>query len=140
MRDQIVEMENAFALLAAQVAEREQARQPAPAGAVARVGEDVGRAVGKHQPRARVIAQRQVLLAPRQMRAHHAGHRIAVAQPEPGEPDRLRLQHQFFRMRSAAQEREVRGGGEFEVRGLAFHKMCIYIHIKCRADHGTQQP
>ena len=54
---QIVEIENALALLGAQVAAREQAAEPAPGGAVARIGEDVGRAVGEHQPRAGMIGE-----------------------------------------------------------------------------------
>ena len=69
---------------------REQAGEPAPAGAVARIGEDVGRAVGEDEPRARVIFQRQILLALGQMRAHHAGDRIAVAQAEAGKADTAR--------------------------------------------------
>ncbi len=84
MRQQVVEMQDAVALLAAQVAEGEQAGEPAPAGAVARVGEDVGRAVGEHQPRAGVIFQREVLFALGQMRAHHAGDRVAVAKADAG--------------------------------------------------------
>ena len=84
MRQQVVELQDALALLAAQVAEGEQAAEPAPAGAVAWKSEDVGRAVGEHQPRARVIFQRQVLFALGQMRAHHAGDRIAVAKADAG--------------------------------------------------------
>ena len=115
MRQQVVEIENALALFAAQVAEREQPREPAPAGAVARVGQNVRRAVGEDQPRARVIFQREVLLASGEMRAHHAGHRIAVAEAEAGEAELRRLRHQLFRVRRPAQEGEIRGAGEFEV-------------------------
>jgi hypothetical protein len=121
MRDEVVEREDALAFLGAQVADGEQAREATPGGAVARIGEDVRRAVGKDKPRARMVAQRQVLLALGQMRAHHAGHRIAVAESEPGEPHMLRLQHQFLRVRGPAQEGEVRGDGEFEVWGLLSH-------------------
>ena len=124
MRQQVVELQNALALLGAQIAEREQAREPAPAGAVARVGEDVGRAVGEHQPRARVIAQRQILLALGQMRAHHAGDRIAVAEAEAGQARLGRLHHQFLGVRGAAQEGEIRGGGEFEVTHLQSLSAC----------------
>ena len=106
-----------------QVAAREQAAEPSPAGAVARIGENVGRAVGKDQARTGMIGERQLLLALDQMGAHHAGDRVAVAEPEAGEPDMRRLQHQLLGMRGAAQEREIRGDGEFEVgrRALAFH-------------------
>src|SRR6185312_13223872 len=44
-----------------------------------------------------------------------AGNRIAVAQAQTGEAEGLRLHHQLFRVRSAAQEGEIGGGGEFEV-------------------------
>ena len=87
MLEEIVETEDAVALLGAQVAAREQAAEPAPAGAVARIGEDVGRAVGEDEPRAGMIGERKLLLALDQMRAHHAGDRIAVAEPEAGEPE-----------------------------------------------------
>jgi hypothetical protein len=80
--EEIVETENALALLGAQVAAREQAAEPAPAGAVARKAENVGRAVGEHEPSARMIGKRQLLLALDQMSAHDASDRIAVAEPE----------------------------------------------------------
>ena len=97
-------------------------RQSRPqAGAVARIGEDVRRAVGEYEPRAGVIAQRQLLLALDEMGPHHAGDRIAVAQPETVEPDMRRLQHQLFGMRGPAQEREIRGDGEFDVAGHLTH-------------------
>jgi len=120
MRDQIVEREMALAFLAAHIAHGEQARQPPPAGAVARIGEDVRRAVGEHQPRAGMVRELQVLLALGQMRAHHTGDGIAVAQPDPGKPDMHGLHHQFFRMRRPAQEGEVRGAGEFEITHDAY--------------------
>src|SRR5665811_2558755 len=125
MRQQIVELQNAAAFFGAQVAEREQAAEPAPAGAVARIDENVGRAFCELQPRARLIAQGQILLALGQMRAHHAGERIAVAQAESSEPNAGRLHHQLLGMRGAAQEGEIRGDREFDVthhsyaRGLA---------------------
>ena len=78
--------EDAFAFLRAQVAGVSR-RQSAPGRAVARIGENVRRAVGEHEPRAGVIAQRQLLLALDEMRAHHAGDRIAVAEPEAVEPE-----------------------------------------------------
>ena len=52
MLEQIVEVQDAFGLLAAALADREQAREVPPGLAVLRIGENVGRAVGEHQPRA----------------------------------------------------------------------------------------
>jgi hypothetical protein len=60
-----------------------------------------------------MIGERQLPLAFDEMAAHHAGDRIAVAQPDSVEPDMRRLQHQLLGMRGAAQEREVGGDGEF---------------------------
>ena len=59
MLEQVIEIKDAFALLGAQVAAREQAAEPSPRRAVARIGEDVRRAVGKHEPRAGMIGKRQ---------------------------------------------------------------------------------
>ena len=150
MCDQIVERENAFTLFAAQIAEREQAREPAPAGAVARISKDVRRAVGKGEPHAGVIDQRQALLALGQMCADHAGDRIAIGEADAGKPDADRLRHQFFRMRRATQEREIRGGGEFDItHGYSFTVMrrCFlpsptrgeskdYANVPCRNQLG----
>ena len=52
MLEQIVEKQNAFGLLAAALADCEQARQASPGVAVLRIGENVGRAVGEDEPRA----------------------------------------------------------------------------------------
>src|SRR5216684_6794232 len=80
--EQIVEMKDALALLRAQLAAREQAAEPSPGRAVARIGENVRRAVGEDEPRAGVIGERQTLLALDEMGAHHAGDRGAVAEPD----------------------------------------------------------
>ena len=63
MREQILEMEGTVAFLGAAVADGEQAAKPPPAGALARIGEDVGRAVGEHEACARVITQLEAALA-----------------------------------------------------------------------------
>src|SRR5262249_59526733 len=84
-----------------------------------------------------MIFERQLLLALDQVGAHHAGDRIAVAEPDAVEPDMGRLQHQLLGMRSAAQEREVGGDGELEIRRrtLAFHcGLSTFIHTRVRRD------
>src|SRR4029079_13824222 len=72
MREQIVETQNAFGLFGAKISQRQQAGKPSPAGAVARIDQNVWRIVGKYEPRARVITQRQILLVFGQLRAPHA--------------------------------------------------------------------
>jgi hypothetical protein len=89
--EQILEKQYAVALLGAQVAASEQAAEPAPSGAVARIGENVRRAVGEHETRAGMIVQAKLLLALGKMRTHHAGDRVAVGEAEPRKPDLLRL-------------------------------------------------
>src|SRR6266436_6104759 len=100
MREQILAIKNAFAFLRAQIAAREQAAEPPPGGAVARISENVRRAVGEDEPRAGMIGERQLLFALDEMGAHHARDRIAVAQAETIKPDMRGLQHQLLGMRS----------------------------------------
>ena len=121
MLQQIIENEDAVAFLRAQIAAREQAAEPPPGRTIARIGENVRRAVGEDEARAGVIGERQFLLAFDQMGAHHAGNRVAIAEPETVEPDMRRLQHQLLGMRGAAQEGEVGGDGEFEIAGHVTH-------------------
>src|SRR5262249_31863524 len=75
----IVEIKSAGAFFGSQIAESQQAREPSPTGAIARIGKDIGRAVGEHEPRTGMITQRQILFALCQMCTHHAGNAIAVA-------------------------------------------------------------
>src|SRR5262249_5202506 len=111
----VVEMKSTGAFFGSQIAESQQAGEPSPSGAIAWIDEDIGRAVGEHEPRTGMITQRQVLFALCQMCAHHAGNGIAVAQAEPAETGMRGLHHQFLGMRSSAKKREVRGSGEFEI-------------------------
>ena len=76
---QIIKIKSAGAFFGAQIAESQQTREPSPAGAIAWIGEDIGRAVDEHEPRTGMIAQRQVLFALCQMCAHRAGNGIAIA-------------------------------------------------------------
>ncbi len=131
MLEQVVELQDAVAFLGAQIAAGEQAAELCPAGAVARIGQDVGRAVGKDEARAGMVAQRQLLLALDQMGAHHAGHRVAVGEAEPGEAGMLGLHDELLGMRGAAQEGEIRGGGEFDVHRVP------HANVPCRNQSGA---
>ena len=70
----IVEEQNARALLRAHVANRQQAAQAPPCGAVLRIREHVGRAIAEDEARARRHMQTQLVLARINMGAHHARH------------------------------------------------------------------
>ena len=115
MREQIVEEQRAGALLGAALAEREQAGEPRPAGAVLRIGENVGSSIGEDEPRA--DGEPDAMLLRRLVRAHDACDRIAVGDAEAREPELLRLRHQFLGMRRSPQEGEIGGDGEFGVGG-----------------------
>ena len=115
--EHIFEAQQARALLRAQIAAREQPRQPPPGRAILRIGEHVGRAVAKHQPRAAEIAEAPGLfavLAQIDMGAHHARHRIAVGEADTIQPQRDGLRHQLLGMGGAAQEGEIAGDAELD--------------------------
>ena len=91
MGGDIVEMERAFPLLGAALAEREQAAEPAVSGAVRRVGEQTRRIV---EIEARTDdALDAADFARGEMGAHHAGKRIAVGDGDCRKPKRFRRRH-----------------------------------------------
>ena len=107
----IVEIKRAHALLRAQIALREQAAQAPPGGAVARIGEDVGRSVAEHEARAGDDAKALrggLVLAREDMGAHDARDGIAVGDPHARKAQRHRLRDDLLGVRGAAQEREIR--------------------------------
>ncbi len=67
-------------------------------------------------------------LRQRRMGAHDARDRVAVGHAQPGLAEQQRSQHHVARMGRAAQEGEVRGGGELGVGGVhgapAFSSPC----------------
>ena len=115
MREEIVEVQRAFAFFGAPLAEREQARELRPGGAVLRIGEYIGGRVGEDEPHAGGEAQPMFLR--RLMRTHHARNRVAVGDAEAGQPQRFCLHHQLFRVGGPPQEREIGAGGEFSIGG-----------------------
>ena len=132
-------------------------RQPSPGGAVLRIGEDVRRAVGEHEPRAdRELQLRRfvpassalVLVSRPYVRAHHAGDRIAVGDAEAGEAERLGLLDQLLRMRAAAQEGEIGGdgklgiGGRGRIRGFdaRLFRPEREKDGRCSCEHAVQEP
>src|SRR3984893_15653854 len=128
MLEQIVEIKYAVTLLGAQVAVREQAAEPPPGRTVARIGEDIGRVVGKDQARAGLTGERQFLFSLDEMGPHHAGDGIAIAEPDSIKPDMDCLQHQLLGMRGATQKGKIRGDGEFEIS---------HAYIPCRNKRGV---
>ena len=99
----------AGAFLRAGIAAGEKPRQAAIGGAVLRKTQNIGRAVAKDQPAP--MARRKppaCCSSCETMRAHDAGQRIAIGDPDAGEPLRHRRRDKFFRVRGAAQKGEIR--------------------------------
>ncbi len=115
MRHEIVAMEQAPALFGAAFTEREKPREPSPGGAVLRIGEDVGRAVGEHEPGPGRKAKPRILRG--LMGPHDAGDRVAVRDAEARKAKLLGVRYQFLAMGSPAQEREVGDDGKLGILG-----------------------
>ena len=123
---QIVEPQMAFALLdprrvVAALAAGEQLAQPAIGGAVARIDQDVRRAVDEDEARAdqqfrlvRDLGIFEFLLG-----AHHAGQRVVVGDADGGNAELAGLMHIVLRMRAAAQEREIGGDADLGIADAA---------------------
>ena len=110
MFEEVGKGEEAAALGRANVAARQHAAQPTVGGAVAGIGEDVGRAVAEYEAYAAHHAKVLRLIpvvAQEQVRPHDAGERVAVGDADPGETEHDRLGDELLRVRGAAQEGEV---------------------------------
>ena len=97
----------------------EQLAQPTVSRAVARIDQDIRRAVDKDEARAdqqlRLILNFrvfQLLVGP-----HHAGQRVVIGDADHGKPQLACLMHIDARIRAAAQEREIRGDADLGIAG-----------------------
>ncbi len=110
----------ALRLPGAPLADGQQPRQPAIGLTVGGIDQQAGRPVGEIQAAAGQVADRraglrQVALRPPGPR--RSGQRIAVADPDGLQAQRIGADHQLVRMRRAAQEREVAGGLQLHIAG-----------------------
>ena len=119
-----------LALFGAQISFGEELAQAPVAGAIFRIDDQIGRAVAKRQPRAdndAHRAHRSAVFSRENMGANNPRQGVAIGYAEPGEPDFRRARDHFFRVRSAAQKREIGHRRQLgEARG--------------EADHGTLLP
>jgi hypothetical protein len=113
MGQEIVAMENARAFFGAALAQREESGKPAPGGAIPRIGENVGGAVGKDEAGAGGKFHSRVLGG--LMGAHHAGDGIAISNADSREIEAARPIDQLFRMGSTPQEGEIGGDGKLGI-------------------------
>ena len=103
----------------AALAAGEQLAQPAIGGAVARIDENVRRAVDEDEARADqkfwlMLDLGIVELLPG---AHHAGQRVVVGNPDHGNFELARLMHIGARIRAAAQEGKIGGDADLGISG-----------------------
>ena len=123
MLDQVVEIENAFGLIATAFADGEEMSEAAPCRAVLRIRDDIRRAVGEDETRANKKlewGQLDTMLEGEtlphfleiMMGAHDSRDAVAVCDADAGEPQRDCLWYQFFRGRCTAQEGKMSGNGE----------------------------
>src|SRR5690349_12879501 len=112
---EIVECQKALALLdlvgvAAALAPGEKPAEPAIGGTVARIDEDIRRAVHEDDARAdqklRLVQHFRIFKLA--MGAHDAGERVVIGNADRGQTEPARLMHIILRMRTAAQEGEIR--------------------------------
>ena len=99
MREQVRKVQDAVALDRTHIADRQQPRQPPPAIARRGIGDDVGRAIAEHQPRANnepEIRRRQALrgglgfkIAQRHMRTHHPRNGVAIRNANSAKAQRI---------------------------------------------------
>ena len=106
----------AFALGRAQVSRGQDAAEPAVSRAVLRIDEHVRRAVVEGEPRAGNDARRAHrlrVLARKNMRAHDAGERVAIRDPDSREPKFGGARDHLLGMRGPAQKRKIRHRRQF---------------------------
>src|SRR3984957_11247222 len=107
----------------------EQLAEPAVGSAVARIDQNVRRAVHKNEARtdqkfrlAGDFGIFEFLVSP-----HHAGQRVVVGNADDGKTKLARLMHVILRMRAAAQERKVRRDSDFGIAAFGHaNSPCMY--------------
>ena len=128
---EVIEPQMAFALfdprdVVAALAAGEQLAEPAIGGAVARIDQDIRRAVDEDEARAdqELWLVLDLGIIEFLVRAHYAGQRVVVGDADDGNAEFARLMHIGARIGAAAQEREIGGDADFGITGNvhgAFH-------------------
>ena len=99
----------------AALATRQELAKTSVSRAIARIGQNVRRAVLEDESRAdhKPGFMRQIPVVQFLVGAHHAGQRVAIGDSDHRQAQRAGLMHIFLRMRAAAQEREVGRDADF---------------------------
>src|SRR5262249_2081217 len=122
MCEKVIAKKLALTFFGTAFSDREQPRQVRPARKTMRIGENVRRAVGEHQPRSG--EKSEFLFLGDRMRTHYARDRVAAGKPNSGKAKRLGRNGEFFRMRAAAQERKIAGHGQLGISAGHGSKPC----------------
>jgi hypothetical protein len=119
---QVIEPQMAFALLdprdvVAALAAGQQLAQPAISGTVTRIDQDVRRAVDEDDARSdqKFWFMCDLGVFEFLVRAHHAGQRVVVGNPDGGNAKFAGLMHIGARIGAATQEREIGGDADFGI-------------------------
>ncbi len=119
---QVIEPQMTLALLdprdvVAALAAGQQLAEPAIGGAIARIDQNIGRAVDKDEARAdqELWLVRDLGIIEFLVSAHHAGQRVVVGNPDRGNAEFAGLMHIGARIGAAAQEREIGGDADFGI-------------------------
>ncbi len=114
---QIIEAEAALAFVGREFAFAEQTAEPAIGGAVARIGQNVRRAVDEDEtrPDQQFRPGLQFRVFQFGIGPHHAGQRIAVGDPDGRQAVFACPMHIFLRMGGAAQKREIGGDADLDI-------------------------
>ena len=122
------------------IAVGQKARQPAISIPIAGIDENIGDAIAEDETGAgdeAKVAGIFLVVAQEEMRAHHAGKRIAIGDTDAGEAERNRGRDEFFRMRTAAQERKIRRDREFGIARLRSGNRRNHPNRPCRNQRGS---
>ena len=106
----VASLQKAGALFGPQVPQAQEPAEPTPARPVARIGEDVGRFVGKDEARAGGEGKARFLR--RLIGAHDPRHRIAVGKAEPFKAEAFGRDDQFLGLGGAAQKGKGAGNAD----------------------------
>ena len=119
---EVIEPQMAFALfdpldVVAALAAGEQLAQPAIGGAVARIDQNIRRAVDEDEARAdqKLWLVHDLGIVELLPGAHHAGQRVVIGDADHGNTELARLMHIGARIGAAAQEREIRGDADLGI-------------------------
>src|SRR5436305_3177616 len=116
----------ALAFFSRALATGEQLAEPAIGGAVARIDQNVRRMAGEYQPRTdqQPWFVFELRIAKLIVSPHHACKGVVIGNTDRGQAKLAGLMHVGLRMRSALQEREIRGDADLGIGRVHANSPC----------------